>query len=83
VARGPEVDAEVPAIGKQLSWLVPYVALRLSGALYLSYGNGLYCIEPGPKVGSPVVAWFWLSTGAYQRLDIWLCTRFVPAPAGG
>jgi hypothetical protein len=44
-------------LGGLLLTLVPYLALRLSGALCLSYGNGLYCIEPGPWWGGVVPLW--------------------------
>ena len=61
--------------------LLPYVALRLSGALRLSYGNGRYCIEPA--WGGQVVGHFWLATGAFQQVDVALCKELVPTPAGG
>jgi len=61
--------------------LLPYVALRLSGALRLSYGNGRYCIEPA--WGGQVVGNFWLVTGAFQQVDVALCRELVPTPARG
>ena len=61
--------------------LLPYVALRLSGALRLSYSNGRYCIEPA--WGGQVVGHFWLVTGAFQQVDVALCRELVPTPAGG
>lgn len=61
--------------------LIPYVALRFSGALRLSYGNGSYCIEPA--WGGWVVGHFWLATGAFQQVDLALCRELVPAPGGG
>lgn len=61
--------------------LLPYVALRVSGALRLSYGNGLYCIEP--HWGGPLVGYLWLATSSYAQVDVLLCTEFVPAPGGG
>ncbi len=61
--------------------LLPYLALRVSGGLRLSYGNGMYCIEP--HWSGPIVGYLWLATGSYAKLDVLLCTDSVSAPGGG